>query len=319
LERQLSRDFVLKGRYTFKNVDKAIEDAGIINAQGSEAYIIGNPGSGLHLELLESLGYAKSTTPKRRYDAVEVQLDKRLSKNYYFNVNYTWSRLHGNYSGLASSDEAGRTSPGVNRFFDLPFIGFTAAGTTDNGPLATDRPHIVNAYGSYIFDWKGSKSNSTEFSAFQTFQSGTPVTTTIPWITTTIFTKRGDLGRTPMFTQTDFAVSHKYRFGRDNRFTLVGDLNILNLFDEDNITGYFTQKSTVTLSPASTSAYGTQFINPDGSTNYVAGINAYTSGALLNSTNAYLSALSTRIDGRYGQPNSFQGPRSVRFGFRLLF
>ncbi len=319
LERQLSRDFVLKGRYTFKNVDKAIEDAGIINAQGSEAYIIGNPGSGLHLELLESLGYAKSTTPKRRYDAVEVQLDKRLSKNYYFNVNYTWSRLHGNYSGLASSDEAGRTSPGVNRFFDLPFIGFTAAGTTDNGPLATDRPHIVNAYGSYIFDWKGSKSNSTEFSAFQTFQSGTPVTTTIPWITTTIFTKRGDLGRTPMFTQTDFAVSHKYRFGRDNRFTLVGDLNILNLFDEDNITGYFTQKSTVTLSPSSTSAYGTQFINPDGSTNYVAGINAYTSGALLNSTNAYLSALSTRIDGRYGQPNSFQGPRSVRFGFRLLF
>jgi hypothetical protein len=122
-----------------------------------------------------------------------------------------------------------------------------------------------------------------------------------------------------MFTQTDFAVSHKYRFGRDNRFTLVGDLNILNLFDEDNITGYFTQKSTVTLSPSSTSAYGTQFINPDGSTNYVAGINAYTSGALLNSTNAYLSALSTRIDGRYGQPNSFQGPRSVRFGFRLLF
>lgn len=319
LERQLNRDFVLKGRYTFKNVDKAIEDAGIINAQGSEAYIIGNPGSGLHLELLQSLGYAKSTTPKRRYDAVEVQLDKRLSKNYYFNVNYTWSRLHGNYSGLASSDENGRTSPGVNRFFDLPFIGFTAAGNKDNGPLATDRPHIVNAYGSYIFDWKGSKSNSTEFSAFQTFQSGTPVTTTIPWITTTIFTKRGDLGRTPMFTQTDFAVSHKYRFGRDNRFTLVGDLNILNLFDEDNITGYFTQKSTVTLSPSSTSAYGTQFINPDGSTNYVAGINAYTSGALLNSTNAYLNALSTRIDGRYGQPNAFQGPRSVRFGFRLLF
>ncbi|MBL8123116.1 MAG: carboxypeptidase regulatory-like domain-containing protein [Blastocatellia bacterium] len=319
MEHQLSRDFVLKGRYTFKNVDKAIEDAGIINAQGSEAYIIGNPGSGLHAELLQQLGYQKSTTPKRRYDAVEVQLDKRLSNNYYFNVNYTYSRLHGNYSGLASSDEAGRTSPGVNRFFDLPFIGFTAAGNKDNGPLATDRPHIVNAYGSYIFDWNGSKSNSTEFSAFQTFQSGTPVTSTIAFITTTIFTERGDLGRTPMFTQTDFSVSHKYRFGRDNRFTLVGDLNILNLLDEDNVTGYYTQKTTSTLQPYTSALFGSQFLNADGSVNYVGAINAYNAGTLLNQFNSYFAAASSRVDGRYGQPNSFQGPRSVRFGFRLLF
>jgi len=322
LERQLSNNYVLKGRYTWKNVDSAIEDAGIITADGSEAYIIGNPGTGLHGELLRSLGYQKAATPERKYNAVEISLDKRLSKNYYFNVNYTWSRLYGNYSGLASSDEAGRTSPGVNRFFDLPMIGWTATGQPDNGLLATDRTHVFNAYGAYIFDWKGSKTNSTELSFFTTAQSGTPLTSTIAFITTVIFTKRGDLGRSPMFTQTDFAVSHKYKFGRDNRFTLVGDLNFLNLFDEDNVLGVAASKSAVTLQPSTTAAFGTTYVNPDGSTNYVAGINAWNSGALLSQINTFYQGTPTvlnRTNSTYGQANSFQGPRSVRFGFRLLF
>lgn len=329
-ERQIGRDLVIKGRYTFKNVDEAVEDAGIINSQGSEAYIIGNPGSGLHAQLLRDLGYSKGTKPQRRYDGLELQLDKRLSNNYYFNLNYTLSRLYGNYSGLASSDEAGRTSPGVNRFFDLPFIGFTATGAPDNGRLATDRPHVFNAYGAYIFDWFGSRSNSTEFSGFTTIQSGTPQTSQITFITATLFTERGDLGRTEKFTQTDFAVSHKYRFGRDNRFTIAGDLNILNLFDESNVIGLYNLKSAVTIQPFTTGAFGTQFINSDGSVNYVGAINAYASGALLTQINNYLAGQTVgaapgtpnalnRTDARYKQPNAFQGPRSVRFGFRLLF
>ena len=111
-------------------------------------------------------------------------------------MNYTYSRLYGNYSGLASSDEAGRTSPGVNRFFDLPHLGFTAEGNPDNGRLATDRPHVFNAYGAYIFDWMGNKANETTASFFTTIESGTPVTSTVGFYTTSIFLHRGDLGRT---------------------------------------------------------------------------------------------------------------------------
>jgi hypothetical protein len=314
-ERQLSRDYVLRTRYTFKNVDSAIEDAGIRNPADSEAYIIGNPGSGLHLETLKSLGYTKSTEPQRRYDAVEFVVEKRLSNNYYFNVNYTYSRLFGNYSGLASSDENGRASPGVNRFFDLPFAGFTATGAKDNGRLATDRPHVFNAYGAYILDWKG-KSNSTEFSAFQTVTSGTPQTTQVNFITIaqTILNKRGDLGRTPRFSQTDFAVTHRYRFGRDNRFTLAGDLNILNLFDQKTVTSLFTQ-----LNGPGIGISGATLGFPD---NAAAVTNAFTSGALQGPINTYLNGTPTalnRKDVRFGQPNAYQGPRSVRFGFRLLF
>lgn len=42
------------------------------------------------------------------YDAVELALDKRHSGDWSARVSYTWSRLYGNYSGLAQSDEDGR-------------------------------------------------------------------------------------------------------------------------------------------------------------------------------------------------------------------
>jgi hypothetical protein len=43
LERELGHGLLFRGRYTHKNVDRAIEDIGIPTASGSEAYIIGNP------------------------------------------------------------------------------------------------------------------------------------------------------------------------------------------------------------------------------------------------------------------------------------
>ena len=85
--------------------------------------------------------------------------------------------MFGNYSGLASSDEFGRSSPNVNRFFDLPFLGYDASGRPDNGLLATDRPHVFKAFGGYTFDWADNGVNKTTISAFTTIQSGTPLTT----------------------------------------------------------------------------------------------------------------------------------------------
>ncbi|MFV0389164.1 MAG: carboxypeptidase regulatory-like domain-containing protein [Pyrinomonadaceae bacterium] len=308
-ERNLTELYVFRSRYTHKNVLNAIEDAGVQNAAGSEAYIIGNPGSGMHLRALTEFGYLRSTTPQRRYDGVDVSIERSLKNNYYFNGNYTWSRLYGNYSGLASSDENGRTSPGVNRFFDLPFLGFTASGQKDNGLLATDRTHVFNAYGGYIFDWMGSKSNSTDLSFYTTVQSGTPQTSTIGWVTTVIFDKRGDLGRTPTFSQTDFAVTHKYRFGRDNKYVFSADLSIFNLFDEMNVTSVSTSYSNVTMNQAT---FGLGIVE---------GVNAFTAGQLFDQIKTYLnnSNYPNRINSAYGMADGWQGARSVRFGLRFSF
>ena len=321
-ERQLSRDYVFRVRYTFKNVDEAVEDAGIVNAAGSEAYIIGNPGSGLHLETLQALGYARSVRPQRRYDGLEFVLEKRLSKNWYFNANYTFSRLYGNYTGLASSDEAhlvsGRLAPGVSRAFDLPFIGFTAEGEPDNGRLPTDRPHVFNIYGAYIFDWMGSQTNTTEISAFQTVTSGTPQTTSIygqSSVTPQIFYSRGDLGRTPVFSQTDLAVTHRYRFGRDNRFTVAADLNFLNFWDQATVTGIYSTMNTTTGRPNDAALF------PLASSGLRASLyaNGYTSGALLQPILNLINSNPAAIDNRYKMPQLYQSPRTVRFGFRFLF
>ncbi len=316
-EHQLSNNYFFRVRYTYKNVDEAVEDAGIVNAAGSEAYIIGNPGKGLHLQTLQALGYLKSTRPQRRYDGLEVVLNRRLANNWYFNVNYTYSRLFGNYSGLASSDEPhlidGRLAPGVSRAFDLPFIGFTAKGEPDNGRLQTDRPHVFNLFGSYIFDWMKSKKNSTELSAFQTITSGQPQTTTIygaSTVTPQIFLGRGDLGRSPTFSQTDFNLTHRYKFGSDDRITLAFDFNVLNLFDQKIVTAIYTVMNPSTA-PVNAAALG--------NLTQAQYANGYTGGTLLNQILARIASQPDRSDLRYKQPYLYQSPRVVRFGFRILF
>jgi hypothetical protein len=307
-ERALGADFLVRARYTHKQVDVAVEDIGI-HVPGGEVYIIGNPGRGLAAQNYERFGYLPLEAV-RDYDAFEINLDKRFTQNFYFNTSYTWSRLYGNYGGLASSDEAGRTSPNVNRNFDLPYIGFSGLGQPDNGRLPTDRPHYVKFYGAYEIPWSGS--NTTEISGRFDAASGTPITTryTVFGVAGQILNGRGDLGRTEMFTQTDLGLRHKYRFGRDNRFTLVATLDILNLFDEENVLGHFESISSTGLT--------------GGNLGMPAGLTREQQEALYQ-RQAFNTAALTYIRNNnlqsplYNLPNSFQGPRNVRFGFRLQY
>ncbi|MCD9185758.1 MAG: TonB-dependent receptor [Pyrinomonadaceae bacterium] len=318
-ERDLGRDFVASGRYTRKQVDFAIEDAGFLTSTGSEAYIIGNPGRGLYSQIAQQNGLL-NLKPQRQYDALEFRLDRRFANNYYFNLNYTYSRLYGNYSGLASSDEDGRLSPNVNRYFDLPHAGFTVAGGPDNGLLPTDRPHALKFYGAYSLGWEKfgfNKNNTTEFQVFTTAQSGTPLTTTVDIlnIDTIVLTKRGDLGRTQAFTQTDFAIRHRYKFGRDNRFTLVVESDILNLFDEKN---ELSRNNLLNITNYDLTNPSWGLVTAEESTQD----NAYSLalGRFQRNGSAALAANArSGVYALFNKTNSIQGPRSVRFGFRLLF
>ncbi|NJM53089.1 MAG: hypothetical protein HC846_06660 [Blastocatellia bacterium] len=55
VEHQLANNLLISGRFTHKQVDRAIEDVGVFNAAGSEAYIIGNPGFGLVCQVFTNL------------------------------------------------------------------------------------------------------------------------------------------------------------------------------------------------------------------------------------------------------------------------
>jgi hypothetical protein len=312
-ERELSRSYLLSIRYSYKNVTDAIEDAGFPTPDGSEAYIIGNPGKGLHKEVATQFGYTKTTTPQRRYDALEIKLDRRFANNYFFQTNYTYSRLYGNYSGLASSDENGRTSPGVNRFFDLPHLGFTAAGKPDNGRLPTDRPHVFNAYGSYNFTWfDKAKGNGTQFGLFTTIQSGTPLTSYYTLYAESILNGRGDLGRAPVFTNSDFSVQHRFNFGSSDRYGLTFNFNVLNIFNEANVLG-------VVRTPAGINPTPTTLRLPK--TDEPSALKQVLNTGIVSEFNAFLNdpALPQRKNTAYGFNNAFQGVRQIRLGVRFTF
>ncbi len=236
---RLFRDTVLRARYTHKQLDEAIEDVGFFDDAGNENFFIANPGRGI---VGQPFATGIPATPKaeREFDVFEVTLDKRLSNNFYFSGTYAYSRLKGNLSGLASSDERGRSSPNVNRFFDLPFLGFDVNGNSDNARLATDRPHAVKIFGGYTHDWFKNGLNSTDFTAAFLGTSGTPISTQVSLFNANTFVfGRGDLGRTDTFTQTDFAVTHRYKFGVDNRYRVAVEANFINLFNENNVTDIF--------------------------------------------------------------------------------
>lgn len=335
----LGANTVLNARYTRKELNQTIEDIGYHDENGDEAYFIGNPGSGICAQ--SACGQydvgAPAAKPERQYDALEVSVDKRFSSNFTINANYTYSRLFGNYSGLASTDEflingGARDSPNVNRFFDTPFDGFNVGGASNSGRLPTDRPHVFKFFGSYAFNNQDSfirlpQNNELQLSLFYTAQSGTPLTTRVDLIDNAYIPLfgRGDLGRNEVYTEADASLAYRYKFGSDSRYAVQFNVDVLNLFNEANVLGRFESISTANFSPGDfTDAFGTQFVN-------ILGPNdgfrpdfdrAFFDGRItVNQIQTLINTPGNSIDpdARYNAPVAFQGGRTVRFGARFTF
>ncbi len=171
----------------------------------------------------------------RDYDAVEFALNKRMASNWSGRVSYMWSRLYGNYSGLAQSDENGRNSPNVGRLFDYPLMSFDQAGNSVLGHLPTDRPHQFKAQLIYDFNF-GLTTGANWFAA-----SGIPKTREAAFIAPNNFPVqylgRNSDGRTPFYNQLDLYLQQEIKFG--DRYRMVLSANVFNLFDQEIATNYF--------------------------------------------------------------------------------
>lgn len=232
----LTTNTTLTIRYAHKSLVRGIEDIGILAEDGSEVYTIGNPGFSETTDSIRTpAGGSLVPKAKRDYDGIEFRLTGRKPSLYY-NVSYTYSRLYGNWSGLASSDENGRSDPNVSRAFDLSPGNFDATGQNVYGRLATDRPHTLKLFGSYILD---SKLGSTSFGLSQLAYSGTPLSSEITYIVPVFYNGRGDLGRTEAFTQTDLRIAHSFRVSGNRRLML--EAYFQNLFDQSSVTNVTTR------------------------------------------------------------------------------
>jgi hypothetical protein len=248
IEYQLARTTSLTVNYIHNNLVRTIEDIGLL-VDGDEVYLYANPGEGTAVNALVSTATPPFNIPKpkRQYDALQVSLNRRLADNWFLGGSYVLSRLYGNYAGIQSSDEirtptlglvfstdqqqAGSTfrfGGNANRAWDLDEMLWDANGNLDpQGRLATDRPHVFKLYGSYLAPF-GTQVGWNFYAG-----SGTPLTTYVNTINgTEVFVNgRGDMGRTPVLSQTDILLSHELPLGgARNRLRL--ELNVLNVFNQ---------------------------------------------------------------------------------------
>jgi hypothetical protein len=213
-------------------------------------------------------------------------------------LSYTWSRSYGNYSGLASSDENGRTSPNVNRYFDLPWLGYTEQGKMSEGRLATDRPHTLKFFGGYT---QRSILGKTTISPNVQVYSGIPLTTQINAISSVpVYPyNRGDLGRTPIFTNFDLNLMHDFMPFRDNEsLKFRFEFTVFNLFN----TSIATNKSPDLGHP------------DDGQLQF-----AHEADIFKGFNTRSLMGNKIRVNPLYGLASDFQGPRHARIQLTFFF
>jgi hypothetical protein len=280
---------VFGARYIRKDLKRTIEDVGVTVTGGTQ-YYMANPGEGITLTLNDS-SIPPFPKAEREYNGLELTMDRRFSDNWGLFASYTFSKLYGNYSGLASSDENGRTAPNVNRFFDQIVMTFDRNRELVYGRLGTDRPHQLKAQLMYRLPW------NTIVGLNQRVASGIPMSEEFqiqggyPFFPN----GRGNLGRTPVFSQSDLSLIQDVRLGGQ---ALQFQVTVLNLFDQDTVTRVDNTRfaGTSTL-PLTTS----QFFNT--SWDY----------------DALLAANPASIDPKFNQPNEWQAPREVRLTVKFTF
>jgi len=285
----------------------------------------------------------------RNYDGLELKLTKSVTKgwagSWAGSFSYTWSSLWGNYTGLTNTDQTdggdpGRNSPDTSRAFDEPFYYFGANGKSNNGPLATDRPNTFKGYVYYQVPWKGM---TTTFGIFQTAYQGSPQASYIDigalfsnavseavdvfgrdkWVSMTQDPTTGaiTLGnpytrRAPWFTQTDFNFSHSVKTGEHQAIAFTA--NISNVLGQRTVTSYYGGMNSTffgtPLTPGNILFDATSYQTFESGYNVKTYINGGAPCANCGGT-----ASPVTKSAWYGQPFTYQQPRTIRFELSYTF
>ncbi|MFH0899985.1 MAG: TonB-dependent receptor, partial [Pseudomonadota bacterium] len=182
IEYEVFEDLLVGLSYQNRRLGRVIED---LSTDGAATYMIANPGEldedeesrledeieslaheiaglgdsdpakkeelaaeleGLEVELDMFRKIRGFDKPRRDYHAVTLHANKRMSRNFFLQASYTYSRLEGNYPGLFSPD-TNQLDPNVTSMYDL-----TELVANRDGPLPHDRPHTFKLDGVYGID-----------------------------------------------------------------------------------------------------------------------------------------------------------------------
>jgi hypothetical protein len=225
-EQRLAENLSLTVRFIRKHLIRTVEDVGLLIPLG-EQYMIANPGFGWSLPVSEGGlfpdGYWPTPKAKRDYSALNIAFEKRFSDNWQGGINYTWSRVVGNYGGLSSTEEGGLNAPNAGRSFDLWFMGYDLQGKAIDGLLPQDRTHFVKIYGSYTLPF----GLTIGLAAFG--RSGLPLTTRLEANNAYLYPDNSaDLSRLPWTAWADLFLEYTFRLGRTSTSLNLQVNNITN-------------------------------------------------------------------------------------------
>jgi hypothetical protein len=353
MEWQVREQWNLSFRYARKRLDNTIEDMSITDNLG---FYIGNPGTTfadvLHrpvvtpndqgVNYLTSVPFCAECPPVvkaiRRYDGAEFRLARRAGLKWFGSVQYTYSKLTGNYPGLTNTDPTdgtfGRHAPNNSRLFDLPTMTYLPSGKIDDGPLATDRPHTATGLIYYRLRWAKMETN---IGITQMAWQGTPISTCLPVIGSSSacqwaegrgnfaqlsraangdIVKNGvvDNARTDPLVQTDLNIRHEIPF--QERYRLAFEGTVSNLFNQRAVAAvYQFAIPTNFVSPSRPSRF-----SGDPGLDWGKLMNGYNYVDALNGTGAFAGVQSKlTLASRYGMPNLFQQARTLRLQVRFTF
>ena len=251
VEKKLMENLSATARLVQKHLRYAVEDVGVVDRGGHHL---------LHLEprlrifAVDRRTAASSTPstppaprPSASTGASISAWTRRFSNGWLGGLSYTWSRLTGNYSGLASSDEIyttgdyagqGRNSPNVERAFDIWYLAYDKSLSPIDGPLATDRPHVFKFYGAYTFPFR------LTVGAVIAASSGMPFTEY--WNIEGDYKpyNRGNLGRSPFLWFTNLYAEYSLRLGKTS---LNFNVNVDNVFNIATTTMYWPYRTLYNL------------------------------------------------------------------------
>jgi hypothetical protein len=298
-EKKLSDNVSLSLRLVNKHLLRTIEDVGVYvwneaDQTLEQQFYITNPGYGVSRPISQGGLFSDEFWPcpkaTRNYYGLNLSLEKRFSNNWQGGINYTWSRVTGTYSGLASSDEGGRLGPNVEQDFDRWFMGYDAKGHLLDGPLPQDRTHYFKAYGSYAFPF-GLTVGVTAYG-----RSGLPLTTKLYYSGKYFYPDgRGDQGRLPFTAWADLYLDYTFNFGSKYRASI--NLQINNVTNTSTV-----QTKIMDYNLDGYSGYDSEILSGQFATNW----KQYTLDE--NDVNAGYGKWATRY-----------APWSARLGFKLSF
>jgi carboxypeptidase family protein len=175
--------------------------------------------------------------PVHIFKAFEIEVNKRFSNNWQLLSNWRISSLRGNFEGHFRNDN-GQTDPAISSLFDFTEGEFNLLGDqTAAGPLNTDRTHIFNIYGNYVFSkdqgfWDKLDGLNLGFGVHG--ESGVPIS---EYLAHPIYSNageipvggRGKLGRTDWFTRLDLHADYKWALTEKTRLVFISDFfNVTN-------------------------------------------------------------------------------------------